>query len=194
MARSKAQPRMWLICSFMVRESGTCLAAMEMRSCSVMSRSARRARVMAETTHCSISAPVQPTVNLVSCRRLNALRATPRRQRWILKISTLLVGHRQIDEKDFVEAAFADHFGGQQIDAVGGGGHEQAARLFLHPGEEEAEDAALLAAGFGGAEPLSISSNHSTAGAMSSIMRQACTNTPSGLPCRPEKISVMSMR
>ena len=42
--------------------------------------------------------------------------------------------------------------------------------------------------------PISISSNHSTAGAISSIIRQACTNAPSGLPWRPEKISTMSMR
>src|ERR1035438_6019184 len=36
----------------------------------------------------------------------------------------LFVFERQIDEKDFVEAAFADHFGGQRFDAIGGGGHE----------------------------------------------------------------------
>ena len=41
--------------------------------------------------------------------------------------------------------------------------------------------------------PISISSNQSTAGARSSIIRQAWTNTPSGLPWRPEKISIMSI-
>ena len=62
------------------------------------------------------------------------------------------VVERQVHEKHFVEAAFADHFGGQQVDAVGGGGDEQAAGFLLHPGEEEGEDAALLAAGFGGGD------------------------------------------
>ena len=58
-----------------------------------------------------------------------------------------LVVQRQVDEEDFVETSFANHFGGQQVDAVGGGGDEEAARLLLHPGQEEREDAALLAAG-----------------------------------------------
>ena len=106
-----------------------------------------------------------------------------------------LLVERQVDEEHLVEAALADHLGGQQIDAVRGGGHEQAARLLLHPGEEEGEDAALLAA-FDSVEvmPISISSNQSTAGAMSSIIRHASTKAPSGLPWRPEKISIMSMR
>jgi len=42
--------------------------------------------------------------------------------------------------------------------------------------------------------PISISSNHSTAGAMSSSIRHASTNAPSALPCLPEKISTMSTR
>src|SRR5450755_417747 len=61
-----------------------------------------------------------------------------------------LVVERQVHEEDFIEAALADHFGGQQVDAIGGSCHEQAAGFFLHPGEEEGEDTALLAARFGG--------------------------------------------
>ena len=64
-------------------------------------------------------------------------------------LQALLV-RREIHEEDLVETAFANHFGGQQVDPVGGGGDEQAARLLLHPGEEEREDPALLAAGIGG--------------------------------------------
>ena len=41
----------------------------------------------------------------------------------------LLLLDRQVDEEHFVEAAFADHFRGQAIDAVGGGGDEKPARL-----------------------------------------------------------------
>jgi hypothetical protein len=52
----------------------------------------------------------------------------------------------QIDEKYFVEPPFADHFCGQKVDAVGGGGDEKPARFLLHPGKEEREDTALLAA------------------------------------------------
>ena len=62
-ARSKAQARIWVICSFIVRARETMLTAVVMRSWFVRSRSARRALVMAETTHCSTSAPDQPTVN-----------------------------------------------------------------------------------------------------------------------------------
>src|SRR6185436_11328069 len=56
-----------------------------------------------------------------------------------------LVVERQIDEEDLVEAAFADHLGRQQVDAVRRGADEEPARLLLHPGEEEGEDAAELA-------------------------------------------------
>jgi hypothetical protein len=101
---------------------------------------------------------------------------------------------RQVDEEDLVEAAFADHLGGQQVDAVGGGGDEKPARLLLHPGQEEGENAALFAADSVAVRPISISSNQSTAGARSSIILHAWTNTPSGLPCLPEKISIMSTR
>src|ERR1017187_8792963 len=61
--------------------------------------------------------------------------------------------HRQIHEEDLVETALANHLGGQQVDAVGGRRYEQAARFFLHPGEEERKDAALLAARFGRRDP-----------------------------------------
>src|SRR5438093_16988 len=44
-----------------------------------------------------------------------------------------LVFERQIDEEHFIEAPFANHLGGQQVDAVCGGADEQAARLLLHP-------------------------------------------------------------
>ena len=42
--------------------------------------------------------------------------------------------------------------------------------------------------------PISISSNQTTAGAISSSIRQAPANAPSGLPWRPENISTMSIR
>src|SRR5262245_1490676 len=59
-------------------------------------------------------------------------------------VEALLV-ERQVDEEHLVEAALADHLGGQQVDAVRGGADEEAARLLLHPGEEEAEHAPQLA-------------------------------------------------
>src|SRR5580698_10078214 len=59
---------------------------------------------------------------------------------------------RKIDKKHFVEAALADHFGGQQVNAIRRSGYKKSAGFLLHPGEEEGEDAALLAAGFGGGD------------------------------------------
>ena len=59
----------------------------------------------------------------------------------------------QIDEEHFVEAAFADHFRRKQIDAVGGGRNKKAARLFLHPGQEEGENASEIGAAFAGFVP-----------------------------------------
>src|SRR6266478_5938433 len=56
-----------------------------------------------------------------------------------------LVVEGQIDEEHLVEAPLADHLCGQEVYAVGGGAHEQPARLLLHPRQEEAEDAAQLA-------------------------------------------------
>src|SRR5262249_14409621 len=56
-----------------------------------------------------------------------------------------LVVERQVDEENLVEAALADHLRGQEVDAVRGRADEEAARLLLHPGEEEREDAAELA-------------------------------------------------
>src|SRR5437667_1757008 len=56
-----------------------------------------------------------------------------------------LVVEGQIDEEHLVEAPLADHLRGQEVYAVGGGAHEQPARLLLHPRQEEAEDAAQLA-------------------------------------------------
>ena len=48
---------------------------------------------------------------------------------------------RQVEEEYLVEPAFADDFRRQQVDAVGRRDHEQPGGLFLHPGQEEAEDA-----------------------------------------------------
>src|SRR5579875_703359 len=56
-----------------------------------------------------------------------------------------LILQRHVDEEDLIKAPLADHFRRQQIDPVGGGRHEQAAGLFLHPGQEESRDASLLA-------------------------------------------------
>ena len=56
--------------------------------------------------------------------------------------------HRHVDEKHLIEAAFADHFRWQQVDAVGGCRHEQASNLFLHPSQEKGKDAALLTGRF----------------------------------------------
>src|ERR1039457_5596674 len=80
-ARSKAQLRMWLICSFIVRDKGTIVTATLTRSWPVTSRSASRALVRADTTHCSISAPAQPIVNSTSWLRSNPVTSTPRRLR-----------------------------------------------------------------------------------------------------------------
>ena len=117
---------MWLICSFIVRESGTIFTAVVIRSCSVSSRSSRRAWVSAEMTHCSISAPVQPLVNCVSCPRLKRGRIHAAPGEVDAEDLDLLVVERQIDEEHLVEAALANHLGGQQVDAVGGCGDEEA--------------------------------------------------------------------
>ena len=60
-----------------------------------------------------------------------------------------LVIDRKIDKKDLIEAPFADHFGGKQIDAVRSRRHKEAARLLLHPGKKKRKDTTLLSAGFG---------------------------------------------
>src|SRR5262249_3332500 len=56
-----------------------------------------------------------------------------------------LVVERKVDEEDLVEAALADQLGRQEVDPVRRGADEEAARLLLHPGKEEGEDAAELA-------------------------------------------------
>src|SRR5215471_13634195 len=53
---------------------------------------------------------------------------------------------RQIHEKDFVEASFADHLGGKQVDAVRRRCDKESASLFLHPRQEESENSALFSA------------------------------------------------
>ena len=54
----------------------------------------------------------------------------------------------EIDEEDFIEAAFADHLCRKQIDAIGGGRDKKASRLFLHPGQEESENASEIGSAF----------------------------------------------
>ena len=162
---------------------------------SVSSRSWSRAVVSAETTHCSISAPVQPLVNFLSGSRLNPVGVDAAPAEMHVEDLEPLVVERQVDEEHLVEAALADHLGGQQVDAVGGGADEEAARLLLHPGEEEAEDAAELALLRLRADARPRSRRTRPPPAPST---RAC-GTPrrtraSGLPCRPEKISIMSMR
>src|SRR5438034_1268392 len=44
-----------------------------------------------------------------------------------------LLFERQIDEEHFIEAPFADHLSGLQVDAVGGGAADHSAGLLLHP-------------------------------------------------------------
>lgn len=50
-------------------------------------------------------------------------------------------GTRKIDEEDFVEATFAEEFGGEVRDVVGGGHDEDGSGFLVEPGEEGAEDA-----------------------------------------------------
>ena len=185
---------MWLICSFMVRDSGTMLTATLIRSSS-RHFPARELGFGHRRDHALLDFGAGPAdgelrqLRQVERRRIHA--APPQVN---LEDLDALVVQRQIDEKDLVEAAFADHFGGQQVDAVGGGGHEQAARLLLHPGEEEREDAALLAARFGGRDAHFDFVEPEDRGRHVFHHLAGCTNAPSGLPCRPEKISIMSMR
>jgi hypothetical protein len=68
-------------------ERGTPPAAAT-RSCWVTSRSARRARVSANMTHCSVSAPVQSRVNSIISSKLKPDGSTPRRARRTLKIAS----------------------------------------------------------------------------------------------------------
>src|SRR5579884_399647 len=63
-------------------------------------------------------------------------------------LDALVVGG-EINEENLVEAALANHLGRQQVDAVRGGGDEEAAGLLLHPGQEKSEDSSLLATGLG---------------------------------------------
>jgi hypothetical protein len=63
-------------------------------------------------------------------------------------------GTRKIDEEDFVEATFAEEFGGEVRDVVGGGHDEDGSGFFGEPGEEGSEDAGAgtgIAGGIGGA-------------------------------------------
>ncbi len=66
------------------------------------------------------------------------------------------VGDGEIDEEDFVEAAFAEELGGEGFDVVGGGDEEDGGGVLLHPGEEGAEhafgEAAVDGLGGGGGE------------------------------------------
>lgn len=48
---------------------------------------------------------------------------------------------RKIDKEDFIEAAFAEEFGREIRDIVGGSHDEDRGRFFVEPGEESAEDA-----------------------------------------------------
>ena len=106
-----------------------------------------------------------------------------------------LVVERQIDEEHLVEASLADHLRGQEVDAVGGGADEQAARLLLHPGEEEAEDAAELALlGLRADARLDLVEPDHRGRDRLEQMAGARRTRASGLPCRPEKTSTMSMR
>jgi hypothetical protein len=76
---------------------------------------------------------------------------------------------RQVHEEHFVETSLANHFRGEQVDSVGGGGDEQA-RAFsciqvrknakIRPCSPPESVVEVI--------PISISSNQSTAGAMSS--------------------------
>src|SRR5262249_49059659 len=47
----------------------------------------------------------------------------------------------KVDEKDFVKAAFAKHFGRERGNVVGSGGEEDAGFAILHPGEQCGEEA-----------------------------------------------------
>src|SRR5579864_4699359 len=53
-----------------------------------------------------------------------------------------------IDKEHLVETAFANHFGGKQVDAVCRCCDEKSPCLLLHPGEEERKNSPLLAARF----------------------------------------------
>ena len=64
---------------------------------------------------------------------------------------------RQVHEKDFVEAAFAEHFGWKRGNVVGSGCEEDAAFAVLHPGQKGCEQALResgigVTAGPGGSE------------------------------------------
>src|SRR5215472_9021001 len=65
----------------------------------------------------------------------------------------LFVVERQVNKEHLVEAPLANHLGWKQVDTVRGGGYEESTGLLLHPGEEESENPALLAAGIGGRDP-----------------------------------------
>jgi len=52
----------------------------------------------------------------------------------------------QIDEEDLVEAAFAEEFGRQGLDVVGGGDHEDGGGVLLHPSQHGGEHASGEAA------------------------------------------------
>src|SRR5215831_21380149 len=64
---------------------------------------------------------------------------------------------RQIHEEDFVETAFAQHFGRQRGDVVGSGGEKNAGFAILHPGQQRRkqtprETCVGIAAAAGGSE------------------------------------------
>ena len=46
------------------------------------------------------------------------------------------LGIWQLQQEDLVEATFAQQFGGQPFDRIGGGYHKHRAGFFAHPGEQ----------------------------------------------------------
>jgi len=93
----------------------------------------------------------------------------------------LLVG-RQVHEEDLIEPPAADHLRRQEVDAVGGGGHEDELPALLHPGQELGEDAGRHPVSAWALMPISISSIQRMAGATLSMKRTALWNTCSAGP------------
>ena len=114
--------------------------------------------------------------------------------RWMRKISARIGGVGQVDEEDLVEAALAQQLRRQRLDVVGGGDQEDAALALGHPGEQRAQHAprhAAVAVAVAGARPFSISSIHSTHGAICvgglRAPRAGCARSRRGTCCRARR-------
>ena len=140
MARSNAHERMWLTCSFMVRESGTNWRIAEYRCLLPMGSLPSRAG-----DQCGDDGLFElgagPALGAIGDRaqvQAGGIEAALCEVDFQNVQPLIAVG--QVDEKNLIEAALADHLGGQKIDAVGGGDDEQARRFFLHEREEETKN------------------------------------------------------